>query len=89
VPFESVLKFYSGYVAEDSSSLKGSVNIARGNALGLRHLKAVALKARFNLDGQVNPYFRRSTVQWDLNLGADLGSSLAHGLHDPTYVGGA
>jgi len=36
--------------AKDTLSLKGSVNLAQGNALGLRYLKIVALKVRFNLD---------------------------------------
>jgi len=35
--------------ADEVSSLKGSVNIAQGNALGLSCVEIVALKARFDL----------------------------------------
>jgi len=35
---------------KDTLSLKSSVNLTQGNVLGLRYLKIVALKVRFNLD---------------------------------------
>jgi len=46
---ESVLKSYFGHLAEGTSSLKGSINIAQGNALGFEVYKTHSAESAIQL----------------------------------------